>query len=61
MKKENVKQTIEKKICSDKIITEYVETGEGDGISIIPLKELETDVDGKVIIRDNIDNTKENQ
>ncbi len=31
----------------EQMITEYVETGEGDGISIIPLHEEEIIIDGK--------------
>jgi hypothetical protein len=32
------------------LITEYVETGEGEGISIIPLHEKEKNIDGEVLI-----------
>lgn len=32
------------------IITEYVETGEGDGISVFPLKEKEMNIDEKNVL-----------
>ncbi|MFW5794969.1 MAG: hypothetical protein ACOCV1_05755 [Bacillota bacterium] len=41
------------------LITEYVETEEEDGISIIHLNEKEKNIDGKQLIIDNIDNTTE--
>jgi len=57
----NEDQLIVKKINPDNpaemMITEYLETGEGDGISIIPLKERERNIDsGKSLIIDHIDN-----
>ena len=38
------------KESTNNLITEYVETGEGEGISIIPLNEKETDIDGENLI-----------
>lgn len=43
----------------ESMITEYVETGEGDGISVLPLREKEELIDGKhKLIVDNIDAQK---
>lgn len=39
-------------IANRKVITEYVETGEGRGISIRPINEKLKDIDGKEIIMD---------
>jgi len=44
-----------KKQQQEQMITEYVETGEGQGISIVPLQEKEVNIDGKKLITDNID------
>ena len=44
-----------KKKVQEQIITEYVETGEGQGISIIPLNEKEINIDDNKLITDNID------
>ncbi len=44
-----------KKFQKEQMITEYVETGEGSGISIISLNEKEANIDGKQLITDNID------
>jgi hypothetical protein len=38
------------KESTNNLITEYVETGEGEGISIIPLNEKEMDIDGENLI-----------
>jgi hypothetical protein len=43
-------ENIDDDSSKDKIITEYVETFEGDGVSIIPLDEKEENIDGEVLI-----------
>ena len=43
-KQKGVKESI------NNLITEYVETGEGEGISILPLNEKEMDIDGESLI-----------
>jgi len=47
---EEEKQMLNKK----KLITEYVETGEGHGISIRPINEKIKNIDGQEILNDNI-------
>lgn len=42
------------------MITEYVETGEGDGVSVVLLREkFVGNIDGKQLIADNIDGSHE--
>ncbi len=40
-------------IMNKKVITEYVETGEGRGISIRPINEKIKNIDGKEFLIDN--------
>lgn len=43
-----------KGVVRESLITEYVETGEGEGISIIPLNEKETNIDGETLITEEL-------